>query len=50
MQRLLIYLRDLPTDMLHVLQLRFFEDKDFKEIAFIRFLQEPGNRVNYALE
>ena len=45
MQRLLIYLRDLPTEMLHVLQLRFFEDKDFKEIAFILDMTESGAKM-----
>lgn len=44
-QRLLIYLRDLPTEMLHVLQLRFFEDKDFKEIAFILDMTESGAKM-----
>ena len=34
-QKMLKYLKDLPTEMLHVLELLFFEDKDFKEIAFI---------------
>ncbi len=33
--RLLLFMQDLPSDMLEVLQLRFYEDKDFKEIAFI---------------
>lgn len=45
LQRLLIYLRDLPTEMLHVLQLRFFEDKDFKEIAFILDMTESGAKM-----
>ena len=44
-QRLLSYLKDLPTDMLHVLQLRFFEDKDFKEIAFILDMTESGAKM-----
>lgn len=44
-QRLLTYLRDLPTEMLHVLQLRFFEDKDFKEIAFILDMTESGAKM-----
>ncbi len=33
--QLLKFMEDLPSDMLEVLQLRFYEDKDFKEIAFI---------------
>jgi RNA polymerase sigma-70 factor (ECF subfamily) len=44
-QRLLGYLNDLPTDMLEVLQLRFFEDKDFKEIAFILDISESGAKM-----
>ena len=35
MEQLLRYFKELPTDMLQVLELRFFEDKDFKENAFI---------------
>src|SRR6218665_1195919 len=41
-QRLLTFMSDLPTDMLQVLELRFFEDKDFKEIAFILDISESG--------
>ncbi len=44
-QRLMNYLRDLPTEMLEVLQLRFFEDKDFKEIAFILDVTESGAKM-----
>lgn len=44
-QRLLNYLKDLPTDMLQVLELRFFEDKDFKEIAFILDITESGAKM-----
>ncbi len=44
-QRLLTYLKDLPTDMLQVLELRFFEDKDFKEIAFILDMTESGAKM-----
>lgn len=44
-QRLMEYLRDLPTDMLQVLELRFFEDKDFKEIAFILEITESGAKM-----
>src|SRR5882672_2155963 len=33
--KLINLMKDLPGEMLEVLQLRFFEDKDFKEIAFI---------------
>lgn len=44
-QRLLNYLKELPTDMLEVLELRFFEDKDFKEIAFILNITESGAKM-----
>ncbi len=44
-QRLLTYLKDLPTDMLQVLELRFFEDRDFKEIAFILDITESGAKM-----
>jgi RNA polymerase sigma-70 factor (ECF subfamily) len=44
-RRLLLYLKDLPTDMLQVLELRFFEDKDFREIAFILDMTESGAKM-----
>jgi RNA polymerase sigma-70 factor, ECF subfamily len=44
-QRMMEYLKDLPTDMLEILELRFFEDKDFKEIAFILDLTESGAKM-----
>jgi RNA polymerase sigma-70 factor (ECF subfamily) len=44
-QRLLTFMNDLPTDMLQVLELRFFEDKDFKEIAFILDMTESGAKM-----
>lgn len=44
-QRLLEYMKDLPTEMLQVLELRFFEDKDFKEIAFILEMTESGAKM-----
>jgi len=44
-QQLLQFMRDLPTDMLQVLELRFFEDKDFKEIAFILDITESGAKM-----
>ncbi len=44
-QQLLIYLKDLPSEMLRVLELRFFEDKDFKEIAFILDMTESGAKM-----
>jgi RNA polymerase sigma-70 factor, ECF subfamily len=44
-QRLVGYLMELPTDMLEVLELRFFEDKDFKEIAYILNVTESGAKM-----
>ena len=44
-QRLIGYLKKLPTDMLEVLELRFFEDKDFKEIAYILNITESGAKM-----
>jgi RNA polymerase sigma-70 factor (ECF subfamily) len=39
------YLKDLPTEMLEVLELRFFEDKDFKEISYILDITESGAKM-----
>jgi RNA polymerase sigma-70 factor, ECF subfamily len=43
--QLINFMKDLPTDMLQVLELRFFEDKDFKEIAFILDITESGAKM-----
>ena len=43
--RVLQYMNELPTDMVQVLELRFFEDKDFKEIAFILDMTESGAKM-----
>jgi RNA polymerase sigma-70 factor (ECF subfamily) len=43
--KLMEYMRELPTEMLEVLELRFFEDKDFKEIAFILEISESGAKM-----
>ena len=43
--RLMNYLKELPTDMLQVLELRFFGDKDFKVIAFILDITESGAKM-----
>jgi RNA polymerase sigma-70 factor (ECF subfamily) len=43
--KLLVLMKDLPNEMLEVLQLRFFEDKDFKEIAFILDITESGAKM-----
>lgn len=39
------YMNELPTEMIQVLELRFFEDKDFKEIAFILDMTESGAKM-----
>lgn len=44
-QQVMNYMSDLPTDMIQVLELRFFEDKDFKEIAFILDITESGAKM-----
>ena len=44
-QQLLRFMKQLPTDMLEVLELRFFEEKDFKEIAFILDITESGAKM-----
>lgn len=44
-ERLLGYLAELAPEMLEVLNLRFFEDKDFKEIAFILDITESGAKM-----
>lgn len=44
-ERLLGYVAELPSEMLEVLNLRFFEDKDFKEIAFILDITESGAKM-----
>src|SRR6185369_1359353 len=43
--KLLELMKELPSDMLEVLQLRFFEDKDFKEISFILDITESGAKM-----
>jgi RNA polymerase sigma-70 factor, ECF subfamily len=44
-QQMLEFMKELPTEMLEVLELRFFEDKDFKEIAFILEITESGAKM-----
>lgn len=44
-QKVIGYMSDLPTEMIQVLELRFFEDKDFKEIAFILDITESGAKM-----
>ncbi len=43
--KLLNLMKELPSEMLEVLHLRFFEDKDFKEIAFILDITESGAKM-----
>ena len=43
--KLIDFMKDLPEDMLHVLELRFFEDRDFKEIAYILDMTESGAKM-----
>jgi RNA polymerase sigma-70 factor (ECF subfamily) len=43
--QLVAYMKDLPTDMIDVLQLRFFEGKEFNEIAFILEMTESGAKM-----
>ncbi len=43
--RLIELMKEMPAEMLEVLQLRFFEDKDFKEIAFILDISESGAKM-----
>ena len=43
--RLVEYMKDLPMDMIEVLQLRFFEGKEFNEIAFILEMTESGAKM-----
>jgi RNA polymerase sigma-70 factor (ECF subfamily) len=44
-KKLIHYMNELPTEMVQVLELRFFEDKDFKEIAFILDMTESGAKM-----
>jgi len=44
-EQMINYLNELPAEMLEVLHLRFFEDKDFKEIAFILDISESGVKM-----
>jgi RNA polymerase sigma-70 factor (ECF subfamily) len=38
-------LNDLPTDVMEVLELRFFENRSFKEISFILNISESGAKM-----
>lgn len=43
--KLIEFMKDLPVDMLQVLELRFYEDRDFKEIAYILDMTESGAKM-----
>lgn len=43
--KLLAFMKELPMDMLQVLELRFYEDRDFKEIAYILDMTESGAKM-----
>lgn len=43
--KLVAYMMELPLDMIEVLQLRFFEGKEFNEIAFILNMTESGAKM-----
>lgn len=44
-EQLMGYVKELSPEMVEVLHLRFFEDKDFKEISFILDLTESGVKM-----
>lgn len=44
-EQVMQFMKELPAEMLDVLHLRFFEDKDFKEIAFILEITESGAKM-----
>lgn len=44
-EKLIEFMKDLPEDMLQVLELRFYEGKDFKEIAYILDMTESGAKM-----
>lgn len=43
--KLIDFMKDLPDDMLQVLELRFYEDKDFREKAYILDMTESGAKM-----
>ena len=43
--QLIDHMKDLPSEMLEVLQLRFFEEKEFKEISFILDISESSAKM-----
>ena len=45
LEELMVELRQLPTDAMEVLELRFFEEKNFKEISYILDITESGAKM-----
>lgn len=43
--KLIEFMKDLPIEMLQILELRFYEDRDFKEIAYILEISESGAKM-----
>lgn len=43
--KLIEFMKDLPVEMLQVLELRFYEERDFKEIAYILDITESGAKM-----
>ncbi|HEY5692128.1 MAG TPA: sigma-70 family RNA polymerase sigma factor [Cyclobacteriaceae bacterium] len=43
--KLVDFMKNLPEDMLQVLELRFYEERDFKEIAYILDITESGAKM-----
>jgi len=43
--KLIAFMKDLPEDMLQVLELRFYEERNFKEIAYILDITESGAKM-----
>lgn len=44
-KKLMEFMKDLPEDMLQVLELRFYEERNFKEIAYILDITESGAKM-----
>lgn len=45
LEKLMSVLKNLPTDAMEVLELRFFEEKNFKEISYILNIGESGAKM-----
>lgn len=45
LEALLIKLKELPTDAMEILELRFFEEKNFREISYILNISESGAKM-----